>query len=135
VRTSRLVPCGIALLALAVVPVGSQQAAQTQQTPALRVEVPASEVTLRLGEQMTLTAVVRNAAGALVEDATLVFSSSNRRQLAVEPSTGVMEATEPGTYTVTITAVPAGGAPGVVEAEGAAAVAAATTRRTARRLR
>ena len=108
----RLVFCGIALLALAAVPVSTQQAppAQTQPAPVLRVEVPAAEVTLPLGQEMTLTAVVRDAAGAVVSDAQIVFASSNFRQLAVDPSTGVMRAAEPGTYTVTITAVPAGAA-------------------------
>ncbi|NQW03385.1 MAG: hypothetical protein HQ485_05100 [Acidobacteria bacterium] len=87
------------------------QASQPQAPPQLTVVVTPGTVTLELGKEATLTAVVHDASGRTVSDATVVFASQSRRELSVNAQ-GVMRAIAPGTYQVTVTAVPAAGAAG-----------------------
>lgn len=65
----------------------------------LTIEVSPSRLTLPVGEKVTLSATVRDAGGAVVEDATVVYFSRARRRVGVT-RTGEVEAFRPGDVTL-----------------------------------
>ena len=73
---------------------------QGDDTPAgLRIEVDPGALTLETGEVAQLSATVRDAAGAVVDDATVVYYSRARRSVSVT-RTGRVEAYRPGEFTL-----------------------------------
>ncbi|HUF47457.1 MAG TPA: hypothetical protein VMM93_06530, partial [Vicinamibacterales bacterium] len=107
-KTLRFAAALSTLFAVFVALPAAEQAPPAGQAPApvLRVEVTPATLTLALGESATLSAVVRDAAGAVVADARVVFAG-NRRQITVSAD-GVVQAIQPGTHVVTVTALPPG---------------------------
>lgn len=82
------------LLALALaVPAVSQEQAEGPMPAAVKVE-PA-EITLEVGETLTLEPVITDADGAVIESPVMYFSMS-RRRVGVNTATGVIEAYRPG---------------------------------------
>ncbi|MDP6580085.1 MAG: hypothetical protein QF681_05470 [Vicinamibacterales bacterium] len=81
----------------------AQVAAETQQPAGqaeqLTVEVSPRRLTLGVGEKLTLVATVRDADGAVVDDATVVFFSRARRSVGVTRQ-GEVEAFRPGEFTL-----------------------------------
>lgn len=65
----------------------------------ITLEVSPTRLTLAVGEKATLTAVVRDPDGAVVEDATVVYFSRARRSVGVTRD-GEVEAYGPGDFTV-----------------------------------
>ena len=82
-------------------PVPASGSAQTSQAQAsedvLTLEVTPPRLTLAVGERTTLSAAVRDADGAPVDDATVVFYSRSRRSVAVTRR-GAVEAFRPGEF-------------------------------------
>ncbi len=73
---------------------------QDDDTPAgLRVEVDPGALTLEIGGAAQLSATVRDAGGAVVDDATVVYYSRARRSVSVT-RTGRVEAHRPGEFTL-----------------------------------
>ena len=97
--------------ALALVLAASCAALAAQQAPAeapaaeLVIEVEPSELTLEVGGKAQLGATVRDADGAVVEDAVVVFYSRARRSVSVTRS-GAVEAYRSGEHTL-VALVPA----------------------------
>jgi len=97
VRTLRY----LSLLALAVWPstAGAQPVGASSAAEALTIEVSPARLTLGVGETATLSAVVTDAAGEVVGDATVVYLSRARRSVGVTRE-GVVEAHRPGEFTL-----------------------------------
>ena len=73
---------------------------QGDDTPAgLRIDVDPGGLTLEIGESAQLSATVRDAGGAVVDDATVVYYSRARRSVSVT-RTGRVEAYRPGEFTL-----------------------------------
>ena len=77
-----------------------------QQAAPVTVEVEPSSVRLEVGERATLEAIVKDAAGNVI-DAEVFFFSRSRRNLRVDTRTGVVEAVRPGEYEI-VAIVPTG---------------------------
>ena len=80
----------------------AQSWAQTQEPEeqaALTIEVSPTRLTLGVGEKASLVAIVRDADGAVVEDATVVYFSRARRRVGVTRE-GEVEAYRPGDVTL-----------------------------------
>ena len=73
---------------------------QGDDTPAgLRIDVDPGALTLEIGEAAQLSATVRDAGGAVLDDATVVYYSRARRSVSVT-RTGRVEAYRPGEFTL-----------------------------------
>jgi len=78
-------------------------AARAQEAPAstgpvpTAIEVTPAELRLEVGETAELEALVRDADGAVIEGATVLFFSLSRRQVGVTPA-GQVEAYAPGEF-------------------------------------
>lgn len=94
----------LALAAWCLAP-GAVQPPAAAQTAELTIEVQPPELTLEVGGTARLAATVRDARGALVEDAVVVFYSRARRSVSVTRG-GTVEAYRPGEHTV-VALVPA----------------------------
>ncbi|MYH28010.1 MAG: hypothetical protein F4137_03945 [Acidobacteria bacterium] len=93
---ARSASCVFLLLACAALMVRGQGG----DTPAgLRIEVDPGALRLEIGEAAQLSATVRDAAGAVVDDATVVYYSRARRSVSVT-RTGRVEAYRPGEFTL-----------------------------------
>ncbi len=79
--------------------------AQDEEVPSIRLEVEPSEVTLEVGQTLTLSAIARDVDGNAIDDARIVFYSRARRSVGVT-RTGELEAYQPGSFTV-VALVPA----------------------------
>ncbi len=91
-------------MALFVVVWGTATSGAAMQEPAepgrdITVEVSPGRVTLGVGEKATLVATVRDASGAIVDDATVVYFSRARRSVGVTRE-GEVEAFRPGEFTL-----------------------------------
>ena len=78
---------------------GRDQGQEPEEQPELALEVEPSQLTLEVGGTTTLIATVRDADGAVVEDATVVYFSRARRMVGVT-RTGEVEAYRPGEFTL-----------------------------------
>ena len=93
---ARSASCLVLLLACAALLVRGQG----DDGPAgLRIEVDPGALTLEIGEAARLSATVRDAGGAVVDDATVVYYSRARRSVSVT-RTGRVEAYRPGEFTL-----------------------------------
>ncbi len=97
-----LVACTVTCLALLVACVAAMARGQGDETEAgLTIEVEPGALTLELGETAQLSATVRDAGGAVVDDATVVYYSRARRSVGVT-RTGRVEAFRPGEFTLVV---------------------------------
>ena len=95
-RAARAASCLALLLACAALVTSGQEEA----SPAgLGIEVDPARLTLEIGGTAQLSATVRDAGGAVVDDATVVYYSRARRSVSVT-RTGRVEAYRPGEFTV-----------------------------------
>jgi len=81
---------------------GAAQAQEPEpeaQAVGLTIEVDPGRLTLGVGEKATLVATVRDADGAVVDDATIVYYSRSRRSVGVTRE-GEIEAHRPGDFTL-----------------------------------
>ena len=69
------------------------------QSEELTLEVSPARLTLGVGEKASLSAIVRNADGKIVDDATVVYFSRARRSVGVTRE-GAVEAYRPGDFTL-----------------------------------
>ena len=92
-------------LATWCVALAAQQAPGEAPAAALAIEVEPPELTLEVGGKAQLEATVRDADGAVVEDAVVVFYSRARRSVSVTRG-GAVEAYRPGEHTL-VALVPA----------------------------
>ncbi len=92
-------------LATWCVALSAQQAPGEAPAAALAIEVEPPELTLEVGGKAQLEATVRDADGAVVEDAVVVFYSRARRSVSVTRG-GAVEAYRPGEHTL-VALVPA----------------------------
>lgn len=74
--------------------------ARQQGAPAAQVVVEPAALTLPVGQTAAIKAVVRDAAGNVV-DRPVVFFSSARRSVSVDAASGLVEALRPGQYVIT----------------------------------
>ena len=86
----------IGAVSFAVTGAQDQDQAQGEE---LTIEVEPTLLTLEVGDKATLSATVRNAAGAAVDDATVVYYSRARRNVGVTRA-GEVEAYRPGEFTL-----------------------------------
>lgn len=96
------------MLAGVLAPVAAPGPASAQAEPgrgALTLEVVPDRLTLAVGERATLVATVRDGAGAVVDDAAVVYFSRARRSVGVTRG-GEVEAYRPGAFTL-VALVPA----------------------------
>ena len=100
IRRATALLVGVAAFAAAPWPAAAQP-----ETGALTLEVTPDRLTLAVGETATLAATVRDAGGAVVNDATVVYFSRARRSVAVTRG-GAVEAYRPGEFTL-VALVPA----------------------------
>ena len=96
-RLGRIASCMAALLACAVLMVRGQQ--DGAPPAGITIEVEPAALTLRIGETAQLSATVRDAGGAVVEDPTVVYFSRARRSVGVTRR-GRVEAYRPGEFTL-----------------------------------
>ncbi len=75
------------------------QTPEPEGQAALTIEVSQSRLTLGVGQKVSLVATVRDADGAVVDDATVVYFSRARRSVGVTRE-GEVEAYRPGDFTV-----------------------------------
>ena len=95
---ARSASCLVLLLACAALMVRGQG----DDTPAgLSIEVDPGALTLEIGETVQLSATVRDAGGAVVDDATVVYYSRARRSVSVTRR-GRVEAYRPGEFTLIV---------------------------------
>ena len=113
VLPAAMVACAATLLvasaAVATTPISAQE---PEQVEVARVEVTPTTITLQVGEKVQITAVAYDADGNVVEVPFLFFSRGGRGRLAVDYSTGEIEAFKGGEYEVMVrpmTATQAGG--------------------------
>ena len=78
---------------------GRAQTPEPEEQAALTIEVSPARLTLGVGETATLVATVRDADGAVVDDATVVYFSRARRRVGVTRD-GEVEAYRPGDVTL-----------------------------------
>ena len=99
--TSLRTVMGVALLVAVWGTAASGSAAQESAGPGrdITVEISPGRVTLGVGEKATLVATVRDAAGAVVDAATVVYFSRARRSVGVTRE-GEVEAYRPGEFTL-----------------------------------
>ena len=102
-RPTHLVPLAFVAACL-LQPLAAQEPAPGAAAE-LTVQVEPSELTLDVGETARLSATVRDAQGAVLDDATVMFYSRARRSVSVTRS-GVVEAYRPGEHTL-VALVPA----------------------------
>ena len=57
--------------------------AQDEEAESIRLEVEPSEVTLEVGQTLTLSAIARDGDGNIIDDARIVFYSRARRSIGV----------------------------------------------------
>ena len=96
------IACTASCLALLVACVAAMARGQADETEAgLAIEVEPAALTLQLGETAQLSATVRDAGGAVVDDATVVYYSRARRSVGVT-RTGRVEAFRPGEFTLVV---------------------------------
>ncbi len=88
-------PAAVAVAWLALLPVSAQET--TEATVQLTVEP--TEITLPLGQKLTLAATVKDADGNEIDRPVLFFSLS-RRAVTVDATTGEIEALRPGEYVI-----------------------------------
>ena len=93
------------VLVLWCIPAAAQPPATEPPAAELTVEVEPPALTLDVGGTVRLAATVRDASGAVVEDAVVVFYSRARRSVSVTRS-GTVEAYRPGEFTL-VALVPA----------------------------
>ena len=105
IRCAAAVLAGVVTLAAAPAPAAAQA-----ETGALTIEVAPDRLTLAVGEKATLAATVRDASGAVVDDATVIYLSRARRSVGVTRG-GEVEAYRPGEFTLValVPADPGGG--------------------------
>ncbi len=84
-----------------VVRAQSQDEAEDDDAPSLTLEVEPAELTLEVGDTASLSATVRDAEGAVLEDARVVYYSRARRSVGVT-RTGRVEAYRPGAFTLIV---------------------------------
>ncbi|MDE2877259.1 MAG: Ig-like domain-containing protein [Gemmatimonadota bacterium] len=89
----------VASAAVATAPISAQE---PEQVEVARVEVTPATLTLEVGEKAQLTAVAYDADGEVVDVPLLFFSRSGRGRLAVDRSTGEIEAFKGGEYDVDV---------------------------------
>ena len=89
----------LASAAVATAPISAQE---PEQVEVARVEVTPATLTLRVGETAQITAVAYDADGEVVDVPLLFFSRSGRGRLAVDRSTGEIEAFKGGEYDVDV---------------------------------
>ncbi len=102
IRSAMAVLVGIAALAAAPWPAAAQGQAEAGE---LTLEVTPGRLTLAVGDTATLVATVRDADGAVVDDATVVYFSRARRSVGVTRG-GEVEAFRTGEFTI-VALVPA----------------------------
>ena len=90
-----IVGCVVALVGAQ----GLAQPPETEEQPALTIEVSPTRLTIEVGEKASLVATVRDADGTVVDDATVVFFSRSRRSVGVTRD-GEVEAYRSGDVTV-----------------------------------
>ena len=96
------IACAASCLALLVACVAVMARGQGDETAAgLAIEVEPGALTLEIGETAQLSATVTDAAGAVVDDATVVYYSRARRSVGVT-RTGRVEAHRPGEFTLVV---------------------------------
>ena len=96
------IACAAACLALLAACVTAMARGQADETAAgLTIEVEPGALTLETGETAQLTATVRDASGAVVDDAAVVYYSRARRSVGVT-RTGRVEAYRPGEFTLVV---------------------------------
>ena len=96
VRMARTAVCMVLLLAC----VALMARGQGDETPVgLRIEVDPGALTLEIGAAAQLSATVRDAGGAVLDDATVVYYSRARRSVSVT-RTGRVEAYRAGEFTL-----------------------------------
>ena len=78
---------------------GSAQAPAAEEQTGLTIEVSPNRLTLEVGEKASLEAIVRDAGGAVVDDATIIYFSRARRAVGVTRE-GEVEAYRPGDFTL-----------------------------------
>ena len=79
--------------------------AQDEEAESIRLEVEPSELTLEVGQTLTLSAIARDGDGNIIDDARIVFYSRARRSIGVT-RTGEVQAYQPGSFTL-VALVPA----------------------------
>jgi len=79
--------------------------AQDEEAETIRLEVEPSELTLEVGQTLTLSAIARDGDGNIIDDARIVFYSRARRSIGVT-RTGEVQAYQPGSFTL-VALVPA----------------------------
>jgi len=89
----------IVVLSAVLLLVGVVGFAQDEEAKPLRLEVEPSTVTLAVGETLTLSAIVRDVDGEIIDDARVVFYSRARRSIGVTRA-GEVEAYQPGSFTL-----------------------------------
>ena len=89
-------------------------AQEVDRAEVARVEVTPSEVTLQVGEKAQLAATAYDADGNVVDVPFLFFSRGGRGRLAVDRTTGEIEAFKGGEYTVRVRALAPNRANGTV---------------------
>ena len=89
----------VGALSLATAYGSAQTQEPEEQAEELTLEVSPGRVTLGVGEKTSLTATVRDADGALVDDATVIYFSRSRRSVGVTRQ-GEVEAYRPGEFTL-----------------------------------
>ncbi len=113
-RTTRRTAPAALLLAMATLAAAEAAAQEPAQAEVARVEVTPATLTLRVGEKAQITAVAYDADGNVVDVPILFFSRGGRGRLAVDRSTGAIEAFKGGQFEVMVRAMAPGGAGGTV---------------------
>ena len=88
-----------AMAAFATTPISAQE---PEQVVVARVEVTPTALTLQVGEKARITAVAYDADGNVLEVPILFFSRGGRGRLAVDRTTGELEALKGGEYEVMV---------------------------------
>ena len=101
-RSAAAVLAGVVVLAAVAWPGAAQERSGAGE---LTLEIAPERLTLAVGERAMLAATVRDADGAVVDGAPVVYFSRARRSVAVTPG-GEVEAYRPGEFTV-VALVPA----------------------------
>lgn len=89
------VAAALVIALLATLPVAAQESTQA----ALQLTIEPAEITLPLGQKVTLAATVKDADGNEIDRPVLFFSLS-RRAVTVDAATGEVEALRPGEYVI-----------------------------------
>ena len=105
--TSRTAPATL-IAAMAFIATTGTAAQEVDRAEVARVEVTPSELTLRVGEKAQLAATAYDADGNVVDVPFLFFSRGGRGRLAVDRTTGEIEAFKGGDFTVNVRALAPG---------------------------